>query len=614
MIEKVKMLVITMDNQLSEQINNCVKQKSISVYNASTIEEVNNYLNIQHIEVVMIDEKISFIDVLDFIKTNKKMRPDIEFIIVSESFDQKNILKFMKAGVSNYLKKPVDNDELSEAFDITIENINLFSQLQLKILIVDDTRIAIKATTNMLNKIGYYNILTAKDGQDAITVLQNNSQIGLIISDLNMPNKNGYELLEWIRSNSVFRKTPFIMATSQAEQKYIVKAASAGANHFLIKPFGLDDVKNALEESIKISRFSYENDIKPKDAPKHTDGKVNLNIGYIPITDHLILGVLKHWIENGECEPKYFNLHTRKLFHWHTLQKLVAKGTLDAGFMLAPLAMDLFSSYDGIKLLLLSHKNGSSFVKSTKSENHTENQSIEDFFKNKLFYLPHQLSVHHIISHMFFKGIGLNPGYVGQENVNLIFESIPAIMMPAYVTSYENVCGYMIAEPIATKGIYDGGVEKLFLSSELWRNHPCCILVMRDEIIEKNNDAIYELIDLLVQAGIFINEKPDECIDIALNFFDPDKLLGLNSKIFEDVLKDPLGVKTEDLYPDIADFDKIQRYMVDNIGIGNIIDLEKFIDTRFVDEAYNKHQLVRRFSRINKLTSLIENINKELLG
>ena len=118
--------------------------------------------------------------------------------------------------------------------------------MRMKILLVEDSKLTRKMEVNRLKEIGFTNIIDAENGEDAINKLANEDDIGLIISDWNMPNKNGYELLKWIRKSEKWKKTPFIMATAQGEKKVIVKAENAGVSNIISKPFTSDELKKII--------------------------------------------------------------------------------------------------------------------------------------------------------------------------------------------------------------------------------------------------------------------------------------------------------------------------------------------------------------------------------
>lgn len=95
---------------------------------------------------------------------------------------------------------------------------------QMKILLVEDSGITRKMEIKILNELGFNNIIEAEDGEVAVKKLQEEKDVSLIISDWNMPNKGGYDLLLWVRADQKWKDVPFIMATAQAEKKKAAKA------------------------------------------------------------------------------------------------------------------------------------------------------------------------------------------------------------------------------------------------------------------------------------------------------------------------------------------------------------------------------------------------------
>ena len=106
----------------------------------------------------------------------------------------------------------------------------------MKILVVDDFTTMRKVVRNLLKQAGYENIAEAEDGVSAMRVLKN-QKIDFIISDWNMPNMSGFELLKAVRSDGEVGKTPFLMVTAEALQENVVAAVKAGVSNYIVKPF-----------------------------------------------------------------------------------------------------------------------------------------------------------------------------------------------------------------------------------------------------------------------------------------------------------------------------------------------------------------------------------------
>ena len=119
------------------------------------------------------------------------------------------------------------------------------------ILVVDDSATVIKFVSFSLKNRGY-DVVTASDGMDAIEKMSNMPEsVNLVITDLNMPNLDGYGLIQTLRQNEEHHKTPIIILTSEAEEDDRQRGLEVGANSYLVKPFKssvlLDEVSKYLK-------------------------------------------------------------------------------------------------------------------------------------------------------------------------------------------------------------------------------------------------------------------------------------------------------------------------------------------------------------------------------
>jgi chemotaxis signal transduction protein/DNA-binding response OmpR family regulator len=452
---------------------------------------------------------------------------------------------------------------------------------RVSVLLVEDASVMRKIETQTLRQLGFDNIREAEDGEVAVGILKENPDIDIVISDWNMPKRDGFELLSWIRNNHENPALPFLMATGQGDIEQQRKAMEAGVNGFIAKPFDGGELMAKIKQSLGLET---EADRGPEQAagPQRTAaGKTKLRVAHIQITDHLVLGVLKHLVETSATPPKHFELETRCLSSWNPVAESLENGWVDAACILAPIAMDLFRYQVPIRMIMLAHKNGSIFVRNRRGE---YKAPYPDFFRKKFFLIPHKLSIHHMLAHLFFRRAGLSSGMLGKD-ADVNFEVVAPVKMPQFLKEHPNASGYMVAEPLGTKAIASNIADLQFLSGELWQQHPCCIVAMRDDFINECPDAVHEFCGMLVEAGKFISQKPEKAAEIAVAFLDPDKSLGLKTPLLKNVLTESYGIKTDDLYPRVADFQVIQDYMVEQMGIGAQIDLDRFIDTRFARAA-----------------------------
>ena len=119
----------------------------------------------------------------------------------------------------------------------------------LKVLIVDDQYSVRQMTRMTLEKIGISNVQEAENGRDALATVSS-QPLDLIISDYNMPEMDGLGLLRAVRGHQAVRKLPFILLTGRGDRELVVKAAQAGVNNYLVKPFTPDTLREKIEQVI----------------------------------------------------------------------------------------------------------------------------------------------------------------------------------------------------------------------------------------------------------------------------------------------------------------------------------------------------------------------------
>jgi len=115
----------------------------------------------------------------------------------------------------------------------------------LKFLIVDDFSTMRRIVRNLLKEAGYANADEAEDGVVALQKLQGGG-FDFVVSDINMPNMNGFDLLKAIRADAAMKALPVLMITAEARKEDIVLAAQSGASGYIVKPF----TKATLEEKV----------------------------------------------------------------------------------------------------------------------------------------------------------------------------------------------------------------------------------------------------------------------------------------------------------------------------------------------------------------------------
>lgn len=115
----------------------------------------------------------------------------------------------------------------------------------IKVLVVDDFHAMRDIVKGFLRQIGFRNIDEAEDGLQALDKLKGGGY-DLVLSDWNMPNMNGIELLRNIRKMPELRELPFLMVTVEAGKEKIISAIKAGVNYYIVKPFTVEALRETL--------------------------------------------------------------------------------------------------------------------------------------------------------------------------------------------------------------------------------------------------------------------------------------------------------------------------------------------------------------------------------
>lgn len=123
----------------------------------------------------------------------------------------------------------------------------------MKILVVDDSSTMRRIINNTLQRLGYVDILEAEHGLEAWDILDQNSDIGVLITDWNMPEMNGLELVKKTRADSRFVDIPIIMITTEGGKAEVITAIKAGVNNYIVKPFTPQVLKEKLEVVLGIN-------------------------------------------------------------------------------------------------------------------------------------------------------------------------------------------------------------------------------------------------------------------------------------------------------------------------------------------------------------------------
>jgi len=123
----------------------------------------------------------------------------------------------------------------------------------MKILVVDDSSTMRRIIVNTLARLGYKDVVQGADGVEAWDALQANPDVGVVITDWNMPNMNGLELVKKIRAEDKYVDIPIIMVTTEGGKAEVITALKAGVNNYIVKPFTPQVLKEKLQAVLGVN-------------------------------------------------------------------------------------------------------------------------------------------------------------------------------------------------------------------------------------------------------------------------------------------------------------------------------------------------------------------------
>ncbi|MBT9516359.1 MAG: chemotaxis response regulator CheY [Methyloversatilis discipulorum] len=121
------------------------------------------------------------------------------------------------------------------------------SDPKMKFLVVDDFSTMRRIVRNLLKELGFTNVDEAEDGVIALQKLKA-SEFDFVVTDWNMPNMTGIELLRAIRADAALKALPVLMITAEAKKENIIEAAQAGASGYIVKPFTAGTMSEKLNK------------------------------------------------------------------------------------------------------------------------------------------------------------------------------------------------------------------------------------------------------------------------------------------------------------------------------------------------------------------------------
>jgi two-component system chemotaxis response regulator CheY len=193
------------------------------------------------------------VELIETMRAKESLR-DIAFILISSETNIYYLDPVRQAGVVAILPKPFEYEQLKKALATTLDfiepeqlELQKYDPKELSVLVVDDSRFARQHILKTLSNIGVTKITQAENGKAAMPLLDENTY-DLILTDYNMPEMDGKELIGFIRGMTKYATTPVLMVTSETDMGRLAAVDQIGVSAIVDKPFESALIKNLIQK------------------------------------------------------------------------------------------------------------------------------------------------------------------------------------------------------------------------------------------------------------------------------------------------------------------------------------------------------------------------------
>ena len=259
---------------------------------------------------------------------------------------------------------------------------------------------------------------------------------------------------------------------------------------------------------------------------------------------------------------------SQKFTDWATVKEALIARSIDAVFILAPMAMQLRADGVPVKVVYLGHRDGTAIIVGTDS-------GIDDFgdLRGKTVAIPSRFANQNILMHRMMKKWNMPA-----DSIEL--REVPPPEHPSALRA-GGIDGYIVGEPFAAQAEVDGYGKVLYHTKDIWEDFISCVLVVREELIVEDRDIVQELVDGIAKSGKWLDQDMDNRMNAAEvaaeNYYlqDPELLKFVLSKPAD-------RVKYTNLAPLKGDFDEIME-LAHEIGVlSRQVEFEEYVDDTFV--------------------------------
>jgi NitT/TauT family transport system substrate-binding protein len=296
-----------------------------------------------------------------------------------------------------------------------------------------------------------------------------------------------------------------------------------------------------------------------------------LIVGGLPVTCNLTLPIacMAKAAADGQPGKPFTAFEYQKYAGWPEIKESLMTGRIQAGYMLAPLVMDLVDKKIPLKIVSLGHRSGAVIMVRTDS-------SYKRFadLKGKRIAIPSRFAVDFLFLRKMLAREGMSP-----KDIQIIEMAPPDMPAALYAKAVD---GYCTGEPFGAAAQRAGYARPLAMTRDEWRNYICCVLTVREDLIKTNRPLVQELVNYVQAAGNWLDAAPANRAKAA-TFASGRKMFNQDPKIIQFVMDNPADrVTYGDLRMIRSEFDELMQLSIEAGTLKAPIAYERYVDESFV--------------------------------
>lgn len=318
---------------------------------------------------------------------------------------------------------------------------------------------------------------------------------------------------------------------------------------------------SVLHARLNVDWTSILNDYLPEDQRR-------FNVAYIPVTCHLACPVTDFISKYSKAGQIFL---PRMFQGFPEIKEALISNKMQAAFIVAPLAIALKAQGVPIKVVYLGHRYGSAVVVH-------KDGPVKTFadMRGRTIAIPSRYSDERLIVFRVMKKYGIKP-----SEIKMVEMAPPDV---AGALAAKAIDAFSMGEPFPSQAEMGGFGRVLFPAREHWPDYMSCVLVVRQDMIDKRPDAVQILVDGVARSGLWLEEgKPnrDNAADFVGRFY-----YNQNPALLQWALTKPIDrVTYSPLAPRKPDFDMVRDLMMETGVLDRKIEFEEYTDIRFSDKA-----------------------------